>query len=220
MNSPLTRFCRRGLVASLALLLACSPKEPASTDSGSTTSASATSTSTTSTAATDGETDATTTSAGPTTSVSTAATTGGGACACGPDEYCDFVPNTCGEIGEGTCQPRPQGCDLVYAPVCGCDGEVYGNTCGAASEGVDVGPADACTPPEGYLACGFQFCDQTIAYCEASISDVVDEPSSFSCKPIPPACDPPDCACLETEPCGDLCEQLPAGGFVLTCPGG
>ena len=63
-----------------------------------------------------------------------------GAPPCADDMFCDF-PNgsQCGAAdGGGMCRPRPQACPDVVDPVCGCDGETYGNACVAATSGVDV----------------------------------------------------------------------------------
>jgi len=40
--------------------------------------------------------------------------------------------------GEGTCERSPDACLAVYRPVCGCDGNTYGNGCTAHSVGVSV----------------------------------------------------------------------------------
>ena len=65
---------------------------------------------------------------------------------CPADQYCNFPPDAqCGAADQtGTCAPKPEACDLIYAPVCGCDGKTYGNACAAASAGVSVAKTGEC----------------------------------------------------------------------------
>lgn len=57
---------------------------------------------------------------------------------CPDDMYCDWPDDNCGAAdGPGVCREKPQFCTQQYDPVCGCDGETYGNACTAASYGVD-----------------------------------------------------------------------------------
>lgn len=60
---------------------------------------------------------------------------------CKEGEYCAYPDKAqCGASGEmGTCKPLIElGCNSVYSPVCGCDGETHGNKCYAASSGTSV----------------------------------------------------------------------------------
>jgi hypothetical protein len=61
-------------------------------------------------------------------------------------EYCQFAPEAqCGAADQsGTCQPKPEVCTEQYDPVCGCDGQTYGNACQAAAAGVSVASAGEC----------------------------------------------------------------------------
>lgn len=65
---------------------------------------------------------------------------------CAEDEYCAYEEGQlCGAAdASATCQKRPGGCDFQYEPVCGCDGNDYGNACAAASAGTGVSFAGTC----------------------------------------------------------------------------
>jgi hypothetical protein len=85
---------------------------------------------------------------------------------CEQGEYCNFAPETtCGSGDQtGKCEAIPGACDLVYAPVCGCDGMTYGNSCAAAMAGVSVAAQGECNSDPGDGTCG----GKTGAMCGAS----------------------------------------------------
>lgn len=80
------------------------------------------------------------------------ADTGGSDCGgllglqCAEDEFCSFAPDAfCGAAdATGTCVARPEVCTLQFDPVCGCDGETYGNACEAARAGISVASDGEC----------------------------------------------------------------------------
>ncbi len=57
-------------------------------------------------------------------------------------DYCRKNAGACD--GEGECEQRPEACTDVLDPVCGCDGETYGNSCAAAAVGVNVARKGEC----------------------------------------------------------------------------
>jgi hypothetical protein len=140
---------------------------------------------------------------------------------CSSAEFCDYPDDLCGAGASGTCAPRPEGCEFLYAPVCGCDGAVHSNACAGQTTGSDVSATGGCAPPGGEFACGPLFCQTGSEYCLRGVSDVGGIPDQYECRPVPPDCGTaPSCACLANEPCGDWCETLAPGAILLTCPGG
>jgi Kazal-type serine protease inhibitor domain len=68
---------------------------------------------------------------------------------CADGSFCNFpVAAACGSFdAPGVCEPSPQVCFEIFAPVCGCDGETYANSCFAAAAGVSVSATGECEPP-------------------------------------------------------------------------
>ncbi len=122
----------RTLLIALALAVGCSsksaapsappvePTQPAATDSGSETNA-------------------------PAATAGVCGTRGG--VQCRSDEFCDYGGDAqCGATDKGgSCKPITKMCTRIYLPVCGCDGNNYGNECEAHSHGVSVQHEGQCS---------------------------------------------------------------------------
>jgi hypothetical protein len=113
-------------------------------------------------------------------------TIAGGGCAEG--EYCAMDEGVCQNPDQGGfCKPIPVECPLMesFAPVCGCDGNTYDNSCAAAMKGVNVVKAGACEKKCGKFEggdCGpEEYCDVGVGVCaHAGLVGV--------CKPRPTSC--------------------------------
>jgi hypothetical protein len=141
--------------------------------------------------------------------------------ACGKGEFCSYpISARCGAADQsGLCTALPEACDLMYAPVCGCDGKTYGNACGAASQGVSVAargecqnqPVAVCGGISGAACSDEQYCNYPIsAQCGASDQTGV-------CSDRPTLCTEeyqPVCGC-DSQTYGNACKAASAGVSVV-----
>lgn len=161
-------------------------------------------------------------------------TCGGGACAtqncggiaglqCDAGEYCAYsLEATCGAADQmGTCEPMPSVCTDQYEPVCGCDGQTYGNACAAASAGVAVSSlgecAVACGARAGDTCAADQYCHfERIAICgQADGQGVCQARPGFCAANVEPVCG------CDNQTYSNECAAAAAGQGVLhdgACP--
>lgn len=81
---------------------------------------------------------------------------------CGDGEFCKLPVGHCCCDFFGRCTAFPAGCPDVWDPVCGCDGNTYGNECDASAAGMSIAHYGAC---EQVCASDFD-CDQTTQFCK------------------------------------------------------
>jgi len=64
---------------------------------------------------------------------------------CAATDFCELGAGTCiADAPEGTCEPRPDACERILRPVCGCDGLTYGNDCERQRAGVPLDHGGRC----------------------------------------------------------------------------
>ena len=63
---------------------------------------------------------------------------------CAKGSYCAYKSQCGATDAGGKCTKKPEMCTMIFAPVCGCDGQTYNNGCEAARAGSSVATQGAC----------------------------------------------------------------------------
>lgn len=110
---------------------------------------------------------------------------------CPAGSFCKVSNGNCDLLVVGICTAIPQACTLEYAPVCGCDGQTFGNACAAETEGVNVdytgecGDGRVCGGLQGLPCDEGEFCNFSLeAMCGAADQTGICEDKPLVCPEI------------------------------------
>ncbi|MDD9937782.1 MAG: Kazal-type serine protease inhibitor domain-containing protein [Myxococcales bacterium] len=137
--------------------------------------------------------------------------------ACPQGEYCDYAAGDGCDIsdGLGVCKTQPQACTREFNPVCGCNGQTYGNACEAAAAGASVRSQGECSPAGGGDCGGGSTCAANQS-CQGATATTCGQ-NTGRCTDGSVACTlqyDPVCGCDGNE-YGNACQARAAGAGIL-----